>query len=81
MRIAHSDRRKVTFEEIGSGQTFAKAFVNSAEPYIKMMYALKDCDGNKYNAISLRDGSIYYFERNQTVYVVDGTFVEGYKND
>lgn len=76
MRTVQNNRQRTIFDEVDSGQTFA--FENDI---FLRMWELKDSHGTVFNAVRLYDGQVHRFTPNQVVYLVNGTFVEGYENE
>lgn len=75
MRIEMRDRYKIKFREVEAGQTFTC----HGMLYIKVEDDFHDNDNDE--AVILRNGTLCTFELDELVELVDGAFVEGYKND
>lgn len=75
MRIEMRDRYKIKFRDVEMGQIFTCC----GKLYIKVEDNFHDNDDDE--AVILSNGELCRFELDRIVELVDGAFVEGYKND
>lgn len=71
MNIVHTDKQNICeFREVATGDVFI--FKENLYMRIKNVHS---CDGFRYNAVTLKDGSLMMFKNNDNVTSVDADLV------